>query len=127
MIHPNELRRGNYVETPNGIKQIRYFVKDIANFDNGECWSCEVLNPIKLTEEYLLKFGWVWNKECNSFEKYPNGDGRMYMRFRDVSNSYVMFNYVLKSLTAERIWYVHQLQNLYFALTGKELDIKELV
>jgi len=89
---------------------------------DDEYW--DNFTPIPLTEEWLLKFGWVWNEETNSYEKYPNGDARMHLQFRDVSNSYSMFNYVLKALIADRIWYVHQLQNLYFALTGNELNIK---
>jgi len=83
-------------------------------------------NPIPLTEEWLLKFGWIWNEECKSYEKYPNGDARMHLQFRDISGSYTMFNYVLKALITERIYYVHQLQNLYFALTGEELTIKSI-
>jgi len=85
----------------------------------------DMIQPIPLTEEWLLKLGWVWNKETNSYEKYPNGDARMHLDFNDVSNSYTMFNYVLKAMIVERIFYVHQLQNLYFALTGEELKIKE--
>jgi len=82
------------------------------------------LEPIPLTEEWLLKFGWLWNEETKSYEKYPNGDARMHLAKRPVNGSYTMFNYVLKAQIAERIWYVHQLQNLFFALTGEELEIK---
>jgi|SRR5690606_1900656 len=79
--------------------------------------------PIQLDEEWLVKFGWIWNKDTNSFEKYPNGDARMHLQYRYVSNSYTMFNYVLKAMICERIFYVHQLQNLYFSLTGEKLTI----
>ena len=84
----------------------------------------EMFEPIPLTEEWLLKFGWVWNEEMKAYEKYPNGDARMDLE-KMIGGSYRMFNYVLKALIAERIWHVHQLQNLYFALTNEELTIKQ--
>ncbi len=79
-------------------------------------------NPIPLTPEILEKCGWVWNEECNSFEKYPNGDARMNLQ-KKFNGGYTMFNYVIKALICENIWHLHQLQNLYFALTGTELEI----
>ena len=81
----------------------------------------EDLQPIPLTEEWLLKFG---------FEN----DGS-YWRPKDCWHRYVFhqrafFTNVL-NLEPEggivphaQVYYVHQLQNLYFALTGKELTIK---
>src|SRR5690606_17260010 len=111
----NELRIGNYVKDPYG-KTIKL---TSVEKDAG------MLRPVPLTEEWLLKFGWVWNQECNSFEKYPNGDSRMNLDFQEVSNSYTMFNYVLKAKICDRIFHVHQLQNLFFALTGEELTIKD--
>lgn len=127
MVKVNELRVGNIVD---------YFSDNADHWYNGKALSendllCLLLDkgdhadPIPLTEEWLTKFGWIWNEECKSFEKYPNGDARMHMSFRQLSSSYTMFNYVLSATIAERIYYVHQLQNLYFALTGEELTIKE--
>ena len=63
--------------------------------------------PIPLTEEWLLKFGFEqmdlhrFNHEISIL----NTDRGMY--FQTI-----------------RIDYVHQLQNLYFALTGNELELK---
>lgn len=133
-VKPNELRLGNYIniivgdqrnfttlvvssigsnifaQTPNG-KNISGLYNDFAG--------------IPLNEEWLLKFGWIWNEECASYEKYPNGDARMNLYFSKVNGSYTMANDVIKALIASRIFYVHQLQNLYFALTGEELTINE--
>lgn len=81
------------------------------------------IEPIPLTEEWLLKFGWLWNKECDSFEKYPNGDARMNLQFSTLSNSYTMFNFILSAEISRRIKYVHQLQNLFWCLTNEELTV----
>lgn len=78
--------------------------------------------PIALTEEWLLNLGFLadWSKiytmkiEENTFE----------LRFDKTSKSIsldVSVNYEDTSLEFKHIKYVHQLQNLYFALTGSEL------
>jgi hypothetical protein len=108
----NELRIGNYVMDGYDIEKVNYrmiemLVKNQAEFD-----------PIALTEEWLLKFG---------FKKDLGND-----LFFDVnSNSFLIFqNNRIELLDEENnkcICFcksVHQLQNLYFALTGEELTFK---
>jgi len=120
-MNKEELRIGNWVNCSelvdeDRIRQIRCF--DFANYLDT---NPDYYEPIHLTKEWLLHFGWVWNERTNSFE---NNDTRMHLEYRKLNGSYTMFNYVLKAKIAERIWHVHQLQNLYFALTGNELTIK---
>lgn len=76
--------------------------------------------PIPLTEEWLLKFGfknhldtiWIhWSKESGLFEistRLPQGSYGLW-----INGTMGCFEYV------------HQLQNLFFALTGEELTIKD--
>lgn len=115
-----ELRVGNYFDYDGRILRLD---KDalIGFLLDPE----EKLRPVTLTEDWLVRMGWIWNEECKSFEKYPNGDVRMNLQFRRLNGSYSMFNYVLRAKICENIFYVHQLQNLYFALTGEELEIKQ--
>ena len=141
-MQATELRIGNYVFDCEGYvdKVTAIITPQIDNEKNCYPWlrgttaimldnfvgahNVDAIRPIPLSEEWLLKFGWIWNDECNSYEKYPNGDARMNLSYRSINNSYTMFNYVLKATISEKIWYVHQLQNLYFALTGEELTLK---
>ena len=116
----SELRIGNYIKQPNGVNM----VFRISEGEDVNTFPEEEIEAIPLTEEWLLKFGWIWNDECNSYEKYPNGDARMNLSYHGINNSYTMFNYVLKATIVERIWYAHQLQNIYFALTGNELELQ---
>lgn len=70
--------------------------------------------PIPLTEEWLIKFGFELNSNNNwshwnfGLNFYKDGD------FFE-SDQLPIFIY---------LQYVHQLQNLYFAITGEELTIK---
>ena len=70
------------------------------------------LMPILLTPEILDKCG---------FEKLNSGNRRfnkIVLMCESVSN------YLLKDIPLTPIKYLHQLQNLYFALSGKELEVK---
>ena len=110
----NELRIGNWYDhngipkqaTPNTIEEV---------WESERSW-CK---PIPLTEEWLLKFGFEKEKENYSW----------YFKGKVIIN---VFNDVAYKLNTggctryEPFKHVHQLQNLYFALTGEELTIKKL-
>ena len=74
---------------------------------------------IPLTEEYLLKFGFYWDNK-----KVYLCKNEIPFRIRYSHNQITIFQHQ-KDVTITSIEYVHQLQNIYFALTGKELEIKE--
>lgn len=112
-MEAKDLRIGNYVQDEDGIFQITksFFylldnnLKDVA--------------AIPLTEEWLLKFGFIESTldEDNKwlFLKYR------YLSFQ--SDNSVEFKKVYLTVNKMDIIceYVHQLQNLYYALTNEEL------
>jgi len=66
---------------------------------------------IPLTEEKLVKFGFIKDS--------------IYL-FYSLGNFIIRHDFILCDIGIRvYIQYVHQLQNLYFALTGEELKIKE--
>jgi hypothetical protein len=85
-----------------------------------------IFEPIPLTEEWLLKLGWVKKENVFRMSKY-------WVEFRNSKKHGVLiyfgcFNFKYRIYFLEifnELKYVHQLQNLYFALTGEELTIKE--
>lgn len=120
-MQATELRIGNYCKeiTPcrNRITQVS---KDhFIDMDQGEI----DLFPIPLTEEWLVKFGFGKSDEHEmSLEVDIIG-----LKECDVT---IFYDYHFKRFTLDsefgtqlipHIKYVHQLQNLYFALTGEEL------
>ena len=96
--------------------------------------------PIELTEEWLIKFG--FNKYNNfvldSYSIKLNGIGVKSLCITiEQGNQYITlreFNYASETIPSDLVvlrnsdyhgeFYVHQLQNLYFALTNKELEFK---
>ena len=116
-----ELRIGNWVTSPEGIGQVTC-LQDREVLEVSEIGHIiEDCKPIPLTEEWLLKLGlkhekFDWNNEP------PNKDVSVGYNGNDFINNEMTFKY---KTVLFKITHVHQLQNLYFALTGKELTIKE--
>lgn len=107
----NEIRIGNWVkfEHGNGYEEIVQF-----KFDNWKYFYGTTTTPIPLTEEWLIKFGFEGNIiAVNDLWIEHDGDVGYYLA--DDHSIGVGMDYIK---------YVHQLQNLYFALTGEELTIK---
>ncbi|OPC36155.1 hypothetical protein [Elizabethkingia miricola] len=109
-----ELRLGNYVKYE---RNSVYFTVESIEFVNNlvNATDIEYLEPISLTEEWLLKFGFEKSESLSNCTKITNG-----YKF-DFAGGEVLY---LDSIRLKHIKYVHQLQNLYFALTGEELTIK---
>jgi len=116
-----EFRIGNYIidyETEPyyfKIEEIKYNEQGnlACYYRKGSCWSIAP-NRVELTEEILLKCGFEEDGQLfhNQIALYKNGlDGFNYnVNFFEYDN-------------LEEIKYLHQLQNLYFALTNEELTV----
>ena len=124
-MEANELRIGNLVGSYNKGEEDRVLTINAQNIlveAKANKQGYTRYRPIPLTEEWLLKFGFMKSKVSSQFDKEKltiqianeleyHKKGRVYF------NSWAILE--------ESIKYVHQLQNLYFALTGEELTIKE--
>lgn len=130
MIDPKELRIGNIVEK-NGVEYVADFIT---------IQMAHLYNPIIISHEILQEFGFNYNisKGISSFDN-DSEDGDTFfwdlpVKQSDYSDSFT-FSIVKWGDEGEltfsnhflriRIKYVHQLQNLYFSLAGKELSPKE--
>ena len=115
----NELRIGNFVETKRGISKV--FVLTIDNVVETENKEYDV-KPIPLTEEWLLKFGFEEYEFEDEIFGYVLNDFGYVNEFQFMIRIFIDFEGIL---IQKPIKYVHQLQNLYFALTGEELKQQE--
>lgn len=126
-----ELRIGNWIHDPIYNKtdfQIEmflgrdYFQPLCVDPDEELTLQLSECKPIKLTEEWLFKFGFE-KAERNYYTKQFNSDKRIMIKMHE-ERSHVMLRSDDLSLGIYGLDYVHKLQNLYFALTGEELTIK---
>ena len=115
-----EIRVGGLFELPNGhVSKVTGLTENgkvwfVRNPKNEECaFNIKDFEPIPLTEEWFSKCG------CNEEDSIISYDLEL--------DIYVCLNQgqQLTGILLENIKYVHQLQNLYFGITGEELTIKE--
>lgn len=123
-----ELRIGNWVyKIENGGKCL-YDVSSGERIDyidelSGSTAYLE-FEPIPLTEDWIKRLPGIEVNEWMHFLTLPNEsalwfmEGKVYVAAYDCPNE----NYA----TETPVKYVHQLQNLYFALTGQELVFSDL-
>jgi len=133
----NELRVGNfYINDLGDVAQVLEIegggvVGDTTEY--GKFTDENLIKPVKLTEEWLFKFGFKKSSDslhyCES-SYHILDDGFNVLFTIEYWNSEKWRNhwyqkYNLKPQT-NKLKYVHQLQNLYFALTGEELTDRGL-
>lgn len=133
-MNPKELRLGNLVETYTvwliddkvsepaiGTKEID--LKDLEIMQS----SLATYRGIPLTEEWLIKVGFIEkdlgeeppyyifeHQEINGFKVWEFNGEHWILELADQN-----------AIPQNHFKYLHQLQNMYFALTGEELIIKE--
>jgi len=127
-MEARELRIGNWIECSEVdefgnlvYKAYQVSVSDIWNIRYDEIRKKEY-EPIPLTEEWLKDFGFPWEIKFQA-----HGNDEFWGLFSECYPKEKGYNLIMKRdkfLLIPEIKYVHQLQNLYFALTGKELQLK---
>ncbi len=132
---PNDFRIGNllnHVETgePFAIEAIALNHNGFEGYSiSGRNQSLQsildedIIEPIPLTEEWLLKFGFEKREHFGqqNFFKEKFMIEEALSRVFDNGLSFRIIIDSQNSVHTANIKYVHQLQNLYFALTGNEL------
>lgn len=123
-----ELMIGNYVMAINNYEDIFYVnciygYRDL-NITSGIYKNYDTtirdIKPILLTEEWLLKFG--FDLINNEYHQSRNHELKLYWTVN--KNKMIPEFNEKRFVTGYDFKYVHQLQNLYFILTGEELTIK---
>ena len=114
----NELRIGNWVFDSDQLEEFTIESDTLFDESDGDCMEKHI-KPIPLTEEWLIKFGFRnnykqidllnWGFWCGF---HNDGDWVIYQGFHNVKQEMCSIDDV------------HELQNLYFALTNEELKLE---
>lgn len=138
MISANELRISNWVKhsgawsvrNDKGLDNIVFQWSDIDFYHIHECTlSYEFIEPIPLDEDILLKCGF---RRHDSILWAIDNDGFISIQERgtwvngkpDGEISYVLYKGAAGAICDLK--YLHHLQNIYFDICGKELNIPTL-
>lgn len=95
---------------PNATHSVNIFLNKLIKFSQFNF----LIDPIPLTPEWLVKFN---GYEHDGFWRLPFGGIDL-----DIKEHVTLWG----GYYVEHITTVHQLQNLYFALTGREIEISNL-
>ena len=118
-----ELRIGNLVNNPydeptnvdfNVLHYIGVCVMNKQIIENYQ--------PIPLTEEWLVKFGFKETTDNKLILYYELSSGAYLEKVGEVLMLFDRGGYMLSH---DNLKHVHQLQNLYHALTGEELTLQQ--
>lgn len=134
MINPNELRFGNVVLAPTLTFDGVTMMPTILSYFNE--YDATLAQPIQLTPEILENCGFdliVWNGAVKQYFIHITKGSVLSFVFGE----YIDYPNRLDKVTISTapdvsgsvfgpVKYLHQLQNLYFALTGTELDVSKL-
>lgn len=85
------------------------------------------IHPIELTEELLFKCGFVAKSVHSNFVLGELELESCYRNIETNERSCFYFGGNIPDFMKIRIEYLHQLQNLIYALTGEELNVSEIV
>lgn len=124
MIQANELRIGNLVRVENEVLNVNFLNEnDIGlegDISRSGLYHRSFVSSLEITEEWLLKFGFARRSDNHYSISQKNisfiWSPELWLYCIDNNSGY--------SIPLDHIRYVHQLQNLYFALTGEELKLK---
>lgn len=124
-IKHNELRIGNFVQDEHGIVQYVYRLwqggAELAEDENGGedlDHTNEEMFGVPITDDWLENLGFKFNNEADGW--FTSEDSEFFIEPWD-NNFAIRWD---GSIVGQYISSVHQLQNIYFALTGLELELK---
>ena len=113
MIKTNELRVGNYIKFSGIGKPTKIVPSDFHLQCRGiEGSEMPNVEPIEITEKHVTDFGFVSRKADRKFDL---DDFSVKVTKKGIAHFY-FDNFAVAGFS-----YVHQLQNVYFSLCGKEL------
>ena len=136
-----ELRIGNYVKYNGSVVSV-YAIsnptpskdKHFNNKARVTLWcnglmdaTIDEIEPIPITEELVLKIGFKKDVDANNRYRYVIDNCMFEIRLWDSGTLIKLENYCedcVRKVHLPKTPNLHQLQNAYYLLTGKELEIK---
>lgn len=132
MIEASELRIGNYILHKSGVR-ILPVTCSFQHFELLSKGSAKDMFPMPLKTDLLLQCGFVENKKYYllpdakefilTLPVTGNNKNEVYAYINSNKESYARAT-INNLIISNNFYYLHQLQNLYYAFIGKELEVK---
>jgi hypothetical protein len=117
-MHPKDLRLGNYIQDYAGNVVQAEALQQREDIKINEGIAAASYEPIQLNAEWLIKFGFqpTGTSWLLSTDNYKDFDVQLLEESYFLNSDGLPFS--------NGFSYVHQLQNLYYAITNQELIIR---
>ena len=133
MVVISELRFGNFIlqKTGSKVNRVRYGMQHLELVMKGDL---SLLYPVILKPELAEHCGFIENRqypllpEAREFKlviPVPGGSNNELFVYNKNNGECFGRATVNSAVASTNFFHLHQLQNLYYALTGKELVVKE--
>ena len=130
MIHNNELRLGNYVLVNENLHEVIVItgtsVSTVSLEDRDDVVSSEYelesIQPAPLSDDVLKRCGFVYHDYFKFWQLITTGI-RSEM---NINPDYEVIDFMRKPIL-KKLNFIHQLQNVYFMLKGRELNFSQKV
>lgn len=125
----NELRIGNYVNIEGDVVKVKEIYEKSIHYANSEYESFateDFIQPIELTEELLCKINFCFNgvSVCGKSYAKTNGDDTLWCKICVGWDMSLTCNNNANLIQLHKVKYLHELQNAYYLLTNKELEVE---
>ncbi len=117
-LKAQDLRIGNLVSGIFEVEKVLEIHQSFVNTDGRKYTPLQEIKPIPITEEWLLKLGFE-RGENPHFITYKRGEIEL------LDNIGQFFRVYYSKTHLMDIKYIHELQNLFYCITGNELEMKE--
>jgi hypothetical protein len=123
MILTEDLRIGNWIIVSDVTYRINVIAETKVYFEGYKrSVKKEELQPIPITQEILEKSGFRRREKTNLYDKIPL-EGFTYQLYADRMMIFHPGSNTLCHWLNTRITFLHQLQNLYYILTGRKISV----
>ena len=111
----------NYLEAIFEIEELKKDVAQFKGYHSGEYY--KDLKGVKINEGLLSLYGFKRSNERLIYLPVPEIKSEIHYEKHNYGNVIVLYN-DFGSFIPNDIEYLHELQNLFFAITGTELELK---
>jgi hypothetical protein len=123
-LQSKDFRQGNFIRFNNKPQRINFKDLEYMEYNQDHKNGIGEMYPIEITRRWLEDFGFT----PHDLDLFLNISPRISMVFFDgiVSNFSLVQDGKEICFGHGYLRYLHELQNLYFALTGEELELKNV-
>ncbi len=119
MVQKTELRIGNLLKLNASFTHyliVNEIADTVIHFNKGQICKFDEVEPVVLTQEILFKANFIFGRKFCGADFYD-------LKLKKDFFGNEVWDFKRNNESLRNVQYIHQVQNLYYALSGEELKI----